>query len=98
MAWSTSNRRQALPPDWARIRRRVLLRDKWCQVCGKNRSTQVDHDRRGNNHEESNLRGICEPCHKVKSANEGAAASAAVRKRIHAARKRPPEKHPGGWL
>nr|WP_291415493.1 HNH endonuclease signature motif containing protein [Actinophytocola sp.] len=61
-----------------------------CRICGAAPSTEVDHIRRGDNHDLSNLRGVCAPCHRAKSAREGGTAAAARR-----ARRRPSEPHPG---
>lgn len=97
MAWSTSNRRGELPPDWQNRRRRVLRRDRYCTICKENRATEVDHIVRGHDHSDNNLRGLCKTCHAGKSAREGATVSVRNRQAIVAARNRPPECHPGGW-
>ena len=49
--------------------------------------SQCDHDRRGDDHSLANLRWLSEPCHKVKTQHEAAAA-----KRPKA---RPKPTHPG---
>jgi 5-methylcytosine-specific restriction enzyme A len=73
-AWAGSTRRRRLPPGWARLRRRILHRDPTCTECGQRPSTEVDHLEAGDNHDPSNLRGICTPCHRTKSSREGHAA------------------------
>lgn len=78
--WSGSTRRDRLPPDWQRIRRRILARDAHqCQhldtgtrCCAP--ANQVDHINRGDVHEDWNLQALCEHHHRVKSAREGHAA------------------------
>ncbi|EFC79234.1 hypothetical protein [Parafrankia sp. EUN1f] len=42
-------------------------------------------------HRDSQLRGVCHPCHATRTGRQGAAASNAR----HAARRRPTEPHPG---
>lgn len=91
MAWSESTRAARLPPNWPRIRARILRRDPLCKVCGQRLSTEVDHIEPGDDHDETNLQGICSPCHAIKSAREGGRAAAA--RRISA--RRPPVPHPG---
>lgn len=61
---------------WRRKRDAVLLRDQYtCQVCGKvTDELEVDHIKaraHGGGDELTNLRAICVPCHKVKTAREG---------------------------
>lgn len=82
-----SRRSQPLPPDWRRTRARILRRDDHrCTTCGA-RATDVDHIvpafRGGIEHDE-NLRALCRPCHKTKTANEA-----------NPPRRRTPERHPG---
>ena len=69
MAWTSQGR--DLPPNWQAIRRRILHRDPICRVCGERPSTQVDHVVPGDDHRDSNLQGICDPCHATKSSEEG---------------------------
>jgi 5-methylcytosine-specific restriction protein A len=54
----------------------VLLRDQYtCQVCDRvTDELEVDHITplaRGGSDDMSNLRAICVPCHKTKTAREG---------------------------
>ena len=63
------------PPQWARIRRQVLNRDRWqCQCCGSRGSRfEVDHIRPlmyGGSDDLSNLQVLCRRCHVAKSAAE----------------------------
>ncbi len=88
MGWETSNRRDGLPSWWPVTVRRILARDPWCHCwgCPKCRtqpgglpvcsraSQEVDHVERGDDHRDTNLRGICRPCHGHKSSQEGNAA------------------------
>jgi 5-methylcytosine-specific restriction protein A len=101
VAWENSTRRDTLPPDWEAIRARVLTRDRGrCTWIEHNRrcparATDVDHIRRDGGDGEENLRGLCRPHHTRKSSREGGVASGAARRARVAARKRPPEPHPG---
>lgn len=91
--WIGSTRAGRLPAGWETvIRPRILARDPICRICGRRPSTEVDHDRPGDDHSDANLQGVCTPCHLHKSGREGGLASAAARK---AKRQRPQEKHPG---
>ncbi|WP_435246348.1 HNH endonuclease signature motif containing protein [Streptomyces sp. NRRL F-5630] len=91
--WKGSDRRRRLPPGWAKIRARILERDPVCVLCGVRPSRFCDHiiakaDLNG----ESDLQGVCGPCHDQKSSAEG---NAARRENPPPSRKRPPEQHPG---
>jgi 5-methylcytosine-specific restriction protein A len=99
MAWSTSNRKSQLPPDWDARCKFVLNRDGHrCQhirfdterKCGAY-ANQCDHkdQSRSSDHSYANLQSLCEHHHKVKSSSEGGQAASARRK---AAKKR---RHPG---
>lgn len=65
---------------WDRLRRRILERDRYlCQVCftaAPQRITparEVDHilpKAKGGTDDPANLRGICVPCHRDKSARD----------------------------
>ncbi|AKY03312.1 HNH endonuclease [Streptomyces phage Aaronocolus] len=99
--WSGSDRRERLPSNWQQIRRRILRRDgnrcTWVEYHGarcEELATEVDHIVAGDNHDDSNLRSLCTWHHARKSASEGAAASAAKRRRIEK-RFRRTEDHPG---
>lgn len=98
--WTNSTRRDRLPSDWPRIRRRVLRRDQGlCQwKLDEGRclapATDVDHIRPGDNHDESNLRSLCYDHHQFKSSQEGAAAAKAKRRQIQKKFRRV-EDHPG---
>lgn len=106
MSWdSSSRRRKELPPDWEKIRKRVLRRDaSMCQhidvntgeICGEHAS-EVDHIRRGNNHSDSNLQSLCTYHHRRKSSAEGAEAVARKRERIENSFRRV-ESHPGSLV
>jgi 5-methylcytosine-specific restriction protein A len=98
--WKQSDRRDRLPPDWAKIRKRVLKRDGWlCQwkldqgKCLRD-ANEVDHIEAGDNHDERNLRALCAWHHAKKSGGEGARASWAKRRQIDQ-RFRRTEDHPG---
>jgi 5-methylcytosine-specific restriction endonuclease McrA len=91
MPWDTSNRRQSLPPDWGRIRGRIMRRDRSCQLrydgCGTI-ATEVDHIGAPEDHRDVMLRAVCHACHVKRTAQQ--AADAQPR-----ARRAPPERHPG---
>lgn len=58
--------------DWSYIRNKIRRRDKWkCVLCGA-RGTDVDHIIEladgGCFHDPNNLRTLCNPCHKAKTA------------------------------
>lgn len=73
--WAGSTRSQRLPPDWNRKRRRILRRDKTCQLrypgC-VHLPTEVDHREPGDNHDDANLQAVCAPCHRTKTQAEAA--------------------------
>ncbi|MFJ9694959.1 HNH endonuclease [Kitasatospora sp. NPDC101183] len=83
LAWTTSDRRERLPKDWAsRIRPRILRRDggRCTAVFGDGRrcsapATDVDHIIPGDDHSDDNLRALCGWCHAKKSAHEGGTAA-----------------------
>jgi 5-methylcytosine-specific restriction protein A len=90
MGWETSNRRGKLPPDWGRIRARILRRDRACQLrydgCGTIAS-EVDHIGAAEDHRETMLRGVCHACHVKRTAQQAADAKPRAR--------RATERHPG---
>ena len=100
-SWAGSDRRSRLPADWPTIRKRILRRDGHrCTArmddgrrC-KAQATEVDHIRRGDDHRDSNLRSLCSWHHGKKSAQEGAQASWAKKRRIEQKFNRE-ERHPG---
>lgn len=62
--WTTSTRRQQLPPGWPRLRATILDRDRHtCTTpgCGAP-ATEVDHID-GHNNDPANLRSLCTPHH-----------------------------------
>ena len=95
-----SARTSPLPPEWKpEIRPRILNRDGHaCQwwvgatgaKCGA-LATDVDHIGDPSDHSDGNLRALCGPHHRVRSARQGAQAMHA--KKIP--RTRPAERHPG---
>lgn len=91
--WDTSARKSRLPKNWRTIRARVIARDVVCQICRVRPATVADHIQpMTDDHRLEALQGACEPCHRLKTATEAAAARAAAQR---PGRKRPPEAHPG---
>jgi 5-methylcytosine-specific restriction enzyme A len=93
--------RRFLPGDWKARRAAVLKRDPLCQLNLKGctiRSTQADHIipvAEGGTHEvETNLQGVCKPCHDEKAKAEAARGRARWRAAQPTA-KRSAEPHPG---
>jgi 5-methylcytosine-specific restriction endonuclease McrA len=91
--WHTSTRKSRLPADWEKRRKAVLEAQPICMICGVRASTVADHivpmtDR----HEPEDLQGVCDPCHRQKTANEAAAFRAA---KPRPSRRRGDEPHPG---
>src|SRR5699024_1979285 len=98
--WNNSNRRQRLPVDWERRRKRILKRDNWqCRhICDDGTrcpelATEVDHIRPGDDHREPNLRALCEWHHRQKSSREGSEARRALLAKMKA-KYASTEKHP----
>ncbi|MEU7726133.1 HNH endonuclease [Streptomyces sp. NPDC040724] len=90
--WSSARKRR-LPPNWRQLRQQVLRRDPTCVLCRVRQSTIADHVRAmTDDHRLEALQGVCDPCHRQKTAREGAAARAAA---VQPGRRRPPESHPG---
>jgi 5-methylcytosine-specific restriction protein A len=64
-----------LSPEWRKVRRRVLRRDPMCIECHEALSCRVDHIKPKRMFpelalDEDNLRGMCEPCHNKRSAQQ----------------------------
>lgn len=86
--WEGSDRRLRLPPDWDKIRKRILrrdgyrcrIRDTYSQRCSEP-AVDVDHIINNDDHRESNLQAICDWHHKKKSGAEGLIAKAAAIRR-----------------
>lgn len=73
--WAGSDRRAHLPPGWSsRIVPRILRRDPICKACKAAPSAEVDHIDGRDNHEPTNLQGLCVPCHAAKTKREAAEA------------------------
>ena len=90
MAWETSNRRASLPPDWRKIRARILQRDPLCTLaldCCAGRSVEVDHIGEATDHRDHMLRGVCSPCHKRRTQQQA--------REARPTRARPQPPHPG---
>lgn len=91
--WNTSRRASRLPGDWGKRRKAVLERDVVCQLCFVRDATVADHiEPMTDNHDLEALQGVCEPCHRQKTAKEAAAFRAAAPR---PSRARPDERHPG---
>lgn len=94
-SWGASRRREQLPPNWGRLRRRVLreaegrceMRVEGCLGV----ASEVDHIRAGDDHSRSNLRAVCRRCHALKSSVEGNSRLAELRR----LKRRPEGRHPG---
>lgn len=93
--WASSQRKHELPPDWAsRTVPRILGRDPNCRLQLKGctgRSTEVDHIGDRHDHSDTNLRGVCTPCHSKRTQAQAKAAHHA----FYARARRAPEPHPG---
>jgi len=95
--WHGTARRDRLPPDWSRIRARILQRDShrctWVERGQRCTTAATDVDHRVNNDDDSdsNLRALCSYHHRKKTAVEGNAAKAALKAKA----RREPEPHPG---
>jgi 5-methylcytosine-specific restriction endonuclease McrA len=91
--WNTSDRVKRLPGNWGSVRKRILARDSTCMICGIRESTVVDHiEPKTDDHSDEALQGVCEPCHRQKTAKEAAAFRAATPRPTT---NRPDERHPG---
>jgi 5-methylcytosine-specific restriction endonuclease McrA len=99
--WEGSDRRLRLPPDWDKIRKRILKRDAYrCKVKNaygercKEPAVDVDHIINNDDHRESNLQAICDWHHKGKTNSEARAAQLAAIRRTSKKFVRT-ETHPG---
>lgn len=89
----TQARKRRLPPNWRTLRKQVLERDRTCVLCGVRPSTIADHKQAmTDDHRLEALQGVCDPCHRQKTAQEAAAARAAA---YRVNRYRETEQHPG---
>ena len=91
--WRDSNRRARLPADWPIRVAFILDRDPTCRICHTAPSTEVDHIQHGDNHQLTNLQGVCTRCHATKSGREGA--TARQQRGGYQKQKRQQEIHPG---
>jgi 5-methylcytosine-specific restriction enzyme A len=76
-----SRPRSARP--WRRIRKRVLIRDRWtCQQCARvDEAAEVDHIKPrcdGGTDDEENLQTLCTLCHRLKTAAENGVKSVSM--------------------
>lgn len=100
-SWAGSDRKERLPADWLAITKVVLRRDDFrCQarnVYGeqcKERATDVDHIKRGDDHRLVNLQALCGWHHDKKTGREAGIEVNKKRKEIRN-RMRRTEQHPG---
>lgn len=99
--WQGSDRRERLPDDWAKTRKRILRRDGFRCTARDERgfrcdeaATDVDHIIPGDDHRDENLTSLCGWHHAKKTGAEGARAKAKARAR-HANKFKRVETHPG---
>lgn len=78
--WESSNRRAELPADWPTLRQQTLERDEhrctW-RTAGRrcpDQATDVDHIGDKDDHRLENLRSLCSPHHKARTARQATAA------------------------
>jgi 5-methylcytosine-specific restriction enzyme A len=96
-SWQGSDRKSRLPADWHRLRAVVLkrcnMRCEWVENGQRcfNAATDVDHIIRGDLHDLSNLQGLCNPHHLIKTSRE----AHAVREKRRKLLRLPEEKQPG---
>jgi len=99
MAWSTSHRKDELPPNWAALRKQAKaragdvceFRDKAGVRCA-DKGSELHHTGRKFDHRLEVLMWICTPHHAGETARQAKAAQYA---KYVAAKKRPTEQHPG---
>jgi hypothetical protein len=73
--WQNAGKTHPKGPAWYAVRRRVIARDKCCQVCGSAGQLHVHHsipfrlfDDADEANAESNLIALCPPCHRREEA------------------------------
>ena len=102
MAWSSSNRRRELPPDWEAIKRSIFARDnRQCQridlygdKCLSTKWLECHHKGSPLDHSPENLVTYCRECHRIETHKQSAKARAANAARIANSYRRR-EDHPG---
>lgn len=97
MAWTTSKRKEELPPNWQTLRREAKRRAKGqCEDTrnGKRctRKGRDLHHTNRDNHTLDTMQWLCRPCHNRHTNRQ---AKAAQHARYIEAKKRPLEAHPG---
>lgn len=98
---SSSRRSAPLPKNWQKLRLRIARRDNnACQLaasedclgyCPPGDGGECDHVGDPADHRPANLRWVCEPCHRERSAQQAVAANPLAKPR-----RRAEEEHPGG--
>lgn len=98
-SWQGSTRRATLGKEYFRNRALVMRRDgHQCQIRDPGcigTASECDHVGDRLNHDPENMRAACRPCHQRRSSGQGGAAAGRAARARTAARKRPPEAHPG---
>jgi hypothetical protein len=96
--WSTSTRRQSLPPDWAKRRAALLKANPTCTCPGCPSCTgrpctapSTDADHLGHPDDHDDLGAKCQACHGHRTQGQATAA----RRALYARAKHRPERHPG---
>jgi 5-methylcytosine-specific restriction protein A len=72
--------------SWQQRRARIIQRDPVCASCKRAWSTEVDHVQpkaQGGTDDETNLQGLCKPCHSTKTAREDGGFGRAPRQSAH---------------
>ncbi|WP_093274296.1 HNH endonuclease [Saccharopolyspora shandongensis] len=85
MTWESGDPKKSgrrfLPKNWPSLRRQVLKRDPTCKLATPGictgTSEEVDHIGSRDNHELTNLQGVCRRCHGRKTSQQGNDAQAA---------------------
>lgn len=97
LMWSTSDRKDRLPPNWQEIRRIVKARAKGkceAEVHAKGCpgwGSEADHIIPGDDHRIESIQWLSGPCHWAKTNRE----TAARNRERKTARYKPSEQHPG---